>query len=88
MNIALYVLGACVGILFASQIPHNTPARDERRAKTDVSRIKLFMQIIVTLAILAVSLFVILTNAADAQNKHWAYGAVGTILGFWLRSSK
>ena len=44
------------------------------------------MQIVVSAAVLAAALYVILTpeKFGDDQAK-WAFGSLGTILGFWLR---
>jgi hypothetical protein len=46
---------------------------------------RLIMQAIVSLAVLAASLFIILTNGFDS-GKHWAYGSVGMVVGYWLKS--
>ena len=43
------------------------------------------MQIVISLALTAASLFVILRKDYGPKDKHWAYATVGTILGFWLR---
>ena len=43
------------------------------------------MQIILSLLLTGVSLFVILASRYKPQEKHWAYGTIGTILGFWIR---
>jgi len=43
------------------------------------------MQVLVSLVLLAAGLYVILSKQYDAQDKHWAYGTVGTLVGFWLR---
>lgn len=32
-------------------------------------------------------LFVIFSKRYEPTERHWAYGALGTILGFWLRMS-
>jgi len=41
-----------------------------------------------TLAVLAACLFVILSAGYDPNSKNWAFGTVGTILGFWLKASR
>jgi len=41
-------------------------------------------RIAITGVLLCASLFVILSKRYSAQEKHWAYTTVGTILGFWL----
>ncbi len=46
------------------------------------------MQAVVSTAILGCALYVILSLKYGPQDKHWAYGSEGTILGYWLRPSK
>ncbi|MEO6803489.1 MAG: hypothetical protein ABI197_09640 [Granulicella sp.] len=43
------------------------------------------MRVLVTIAILAAALFIVLAQHHDAEQQKWAYGAIGTILGYWLR---
>jgi hypothetical protein len=43
------------------------------------------MQIVVSVLVLAAALYIILSNNYDPKDKHWAYGACGTVLGFWLK---
>jgi hypothetical protein len=42
-------------------------------------------KILITVPVLFAALFVILSRRYAASEKHWAYGAVGTLLGFWLK---
>jgi membrane protease YdiL (CAAX protease family) len=42
------------------------------------------MQVTISLVLLAASLFVILWKGYGPKDKHWAYGTIGTLLGFWL----
>jgi len=42
------------------------------------------MQVVVSAALLAASLFVILSKRYSPTDKHWAYATVGTLLGFRL----
>ncbi len=42
------------------------------------------MRAVVSLSILGSSLFIILRKKYDANDKKWAYGSVGAILGYWL----
>lgn len=44
-----------------------------------------WMMGLVTAVVLGVSLFVILKKDQDEGSKKWAFGAVGTIMGFWLK---
>jgi hypothetical protein len=47
---------------------------------------RLIMQAVVSSAILAASLFIILMRGFDSGTKHWAYGSVGMVVGYWLKS--
>jgi hypothetical protein len=40
---------------------------------------------ILSITLLIAALFVILTNRYSPQDKHWAYGTIGTLIGFWLK---
>lgn len=40
---------------------------------------------IVYLAVLGASLFIILSKKYNADDKKWAYGTVGAILGYYLK---
>lgn len=43
------------------------------------------MQIALTAVLLGASLFVIMSHKYAPAQKHWAYGMIGTLLGFWLK---
>jgi hypothetical protein len=45
----------------------------------------LLMQAVVSLAVLAAALFIILTHRFE-PGKYWAYGSIGMVGGYWLRS--
>jgi hypothetical protein len=47
--------------------------------------VKLAMQIVISLGFGAASLFIVVAKRFGPKDKHWAYGMLGTILGFWLR---
>ncbi|WP_434053884.1 MAG: hypothetical protein RDA78_02970 [Roseibium sp.] len=46
------------------------------------------MSVVVSLAVLGSSLFIILSGGYEPDAQKWAFGSVGTILGFWLKPSK
>jgi hypothetical protein len=48
-------------------------------------RVKLAMQILISVAFGAASLFMVIAKRFAPKDKHWAYATLGTILGFWLR---
>jgi hypothetical protein len=54
-------------------------------SSSSLSTIRLVMQIVVSLALLLACLLVVLSNKYDPNSKHWAFGMLGTIVGFWLR---
>ncbi len=43
------------------------------------------MKISISVVLLGASVYVILSTKYGPKDKHWAYGTVGTLLGFWLR---
>ena len=49
------------------------------------SLVPLIMQVVVTLALLAAGLFIVLSSSYTPQAQHWGYGTLGSILGFWLK---
>ena len=49
--------------------------------------VKEAMQVLLSLILLAASVFVILAKRFGPKDKHWAYGTVGTLIGFWLKSN-
>jgi hypothetical protein len=44
---------------------------------------RLIMQAIVSLTVLGLSLFIVLTHRFDPE---WAYGSMGMVVGYWLKS--
>jgi len=38
-----------------------------------------------TVAVLAAGLYIILSRQFSAESEKWAYGAIGALLGFWLK---
>jgi hypothetical protein len=55
---------------------------------SQASRNRSYVQSIVTLLVLFASLAVILSGQYDANSKHWAFGTVGTILGYWFKGGR
>jgi hypothetical protein len=44
------------------------------------------MQAIVTVPVLAACLYALLFRQKDTRLRSWAMGAIGVLLGYWLRS--
>jgi hypothetical protein len=45
------------------------------------------MIVVISVIVLGCSLFVILSKRYDDATQKWAFGAVGTIIGFWLKTT-
>jgi hypothetical protein len=43
------------------------------------------MQFILSVSLLCVALYAIVTPSAPVEAQKWATGIIGTLLGFWLR---
>lgn len=43
------------------------------------------VQILITAVLLGAAIYVILAKRYGPKDKHWAYGIVGTIIGFWFK---
>jgi hypothetical protein len=43
------------------------------------------MPVVISVILFLTSLCVILLSTYQAEDKHWAYGTVGTLVGYWLR---
>jgi hypothetical protein len=63
--------------------PGGAEYKSRRPSRSDT--IKLVMQVIISLVLLAGSLYTILSGSYDADHEKWGYGALGTIVGFWLK---
>ena len=44
------------------------------------------VQILISVVLAALSLFVILSDRYGAKPRHWACGTIGVLLGFWLKA--
>jgi cytochrome bd-type quinol oxidase subunit 2 len=42
------------------------------------------MQIVISVFVLFAGLYIILSNGYDEGVQKWAFGAIGTLLGYWL----
>jgi hypothetical protein len=47
--------------------------------------VKLFMQVVVTLAFLVAGFYVVLTTGHSEELQKAAFGWLGVVLGYWLR---
>jgi len=65
-----------------------SPKLVKRRAEPGGVEPRLVMQIVVSLVVLAAGLYVILSQVFDPDVQKWAFGVVGTVVGYWLPSAK
>jgi hypothetical protein len=49
---------------------------------------RVLMQVLLSLVLVGASLLIILSQAYDPNSKHWAFGTIGTIVGFWLKGAR
>jgi hypothetical protein len=46
--------------------------------------VAVLMQVAVSLVLLCVGLYIILSRSYEAETQKWAFGVVGIVVGFWL----
>jgi hypothetical protein len=94
-SIGLFIVS--IMVLFAlSVVKHRPPSADPGPSASPPEpgpelwssgmNYPLTAQLVITGVLLVAALFVILTKKYPAQDKHWAYGALGTVVGFWLKA--
>ena len=47
---------------------------------------RMIVQILISMLLAALSLLVIWSDRYGAKPRHWAYGTIGVLLGFWLKA--
>lgn len=93
------LVGGTVVVTAAALVTYRLLRRKERRVAPGRGRpeavagparvnVKTIMMVVVSILVLGSSLFIILSGQYDNENQKWAFGAVGTIVGFWLRPEK
>jgi len=63
----------------------NLREEEQEQEASDQWDVTLIMQVILSVVVGGAALFALITRAAESPQ--WAAGALGTILGFWLRAS-
>jgi hypothetical protein len=100
ITVAITVLGLLAYSFLASRYGRLVSTANSRRLATNTEerlppprprnpylRFADCMMAFVSLAVLCSALFVILSGRYDDASQKWAFGSVGTILGFWFRRS-
>ena len=55
------------------------------RVSRDGDRIGSVMQVVISAVVLAAGLWVILSGHYAIDSERWASGAIGTVMGYWLK---
>ncbi|MEJ0078137.1 MAG: hypothetical protein WDO17_22385 [Alphaproteobacteria bacterium] len=73
--------------LTALEVERGVPSHGQSPTQYLASQIQRreIIQIALSAILLFASLFVILSKLYEPGDKHWAYGIIGTIIGFWLK---
>lgn len=46
------------------------------------------MAVVISIAILLAALYIVLSGKYPGESEKWAFGAIGTLFGYWLPSGK
>jgi hypothetical protein len=88
LTLGVTVLGLLVsnGLVWWADVPKQpgSPTALETKITKSVWTPKLLGAVAVTIPVLGCALYVIVAPVYGEADKKWAYGAVGTLLGFWL----
>ena len=89
VSIGLLVLGVVILIawnwLWAPEWFFDLLAQHTASPVAAVLTMREWVQIIISVVLLVVSLLVVRSPKYGPNDKHWAYGTIGTLVGFWLR---
>ena len=78
---SIAIIGIILLTIFGAGLGFNS------NALTGSSGTREIMQIVISVVILGASLYIILSKKYPADVQKWAYGAIGTVIGFWLPSA-
>jgi len=92
MNFAHYILIATIILLaIVSYLRlHTRYMRDLGADGAEMiahSGIAILMQCLISLVVLGCTLYIILSGHYDDGSQKWAFGAAGSIIGYWLKTS-
>jgi hypothetical protein len=65
--------------------PRDSAKQRKRPSRSNAST-SLVMKFSITLLLLLACLYVIILSKCTPNEKHWAYGLVGSLVGHWFRS--
>jgi hypothetical protein len=82
--VAAFVIVSALGFFHIPKAEEQLPTFLERLKSVGVDT-RLIMQIVVSFVALGAATFVLLSQKFDSKDKNWAYGATGTVPGYWLK---
>jgi hypothetical protein len=74
-----------VAALFATRLQANAFATSSRRIGPANFDAAFVMRCVLSLVIVGAALYMILSGRYQSDSLKWAYGTIGTVLGYWLR---
>jgi hypothetical protein len=80
----LLAFAAVVALILCIVVPGISTTTATGASANGSSNIRLWVSIGVSFIILCAGLFIILSKRYAADDKNWAFGAIGTVVGFWL----
>jgi hypothetical protein len=63
---------------FAFRFEEEFDSKSYKRSRT-------FMAMVISIIVLGSALYILLSKGFDSDSEKWAIGAIGTIVGFWLK---
>jgi len=68
---------------------HDSEAIDRYIRRSEIRRgpdpVQIWMTVVVTLAIGAAALYIVLSDHYGQDSVKWAFGSLGTVVGYWLK---
>jgi hypothetical protein len=95
LSIAMVVVAVCMMLFYRYQVKAEQRSLQAVRGPGEKgpklvmqAQARLIMAIVVSVAILASALYVVLSQRFGDAAEKWAFGSIGTIVGFWLSPQK
>jgi hypothetical protein len=85
MNVGLILLLATVLALLAVSLVNRRRRAGSMESSKSPGWVPWVMQITVSVIVLAAAVYIILSGKYNDGTQKFAFGAVGTVLGFWLK---
>lgn len=94
LSIALVVIALTMMAFYRYQVRAEKQSLDVVRGSGQepkfvlAAQSRLIMAILVSVAVLASALYVVLSQGFGESAEKWAFGSIGTIVGFWMSPDK